>query len=158
MKQLKFEVEKIHKRAILPEKIAGNLAFDLHVVADDHFYTYNYPGQDNSYRYKLYPGVRRLFHTGLKIAIPTGFGVIFWDRSGMSAKRGIQKFAGCIDSTYRGEWLVSLKNTDDSVYEIIEGDRIIQAIVVPEYTIDFELVDKLDATERGEGGFGASGR
>jgi len=158
MKKLTFEFVKIHPKAITPQKIKGNLGFDLSVVRSECFFKHTYPGQPNTHRYMLEPGERKLFHTGLKMAIPVGYGVVFWDRSGMSAKSGIQKCAGCIDSSYRGEWLVCLDNTDNRAYEITEGDRIVQAIVIPEYNIAFIENKELDATFRGESGFGASGK
>lgn len=158
MKYLNFEFVKIHPKAVTPEKINGNLGFDLSVVKDEEFWEHNYPGKPNDYRYTLQPGQRRIFHTGLKMAIPGGYGVIFWDRSGLSAKHGLTKMAGCIDSTYRGEWLVCLHNTGDFAYNIIEGDRIIQCIVIEEYKITFKENKELDETARGASGFGASGR
>ena len=158
MRYLKFEYVKIHPKAVMPEKIAGNLAFDLSVVRDEGFYEHNYPGQPNDWRYILKPGQRRVFNTGLKIAIPTGYGVVFRDRSGMAAKCGIHVLGGVIDSTYRGEWLICLLNISNIEYEIIERDRIVQAVVVEEYAMTFNEHKELDATARGEKGFGASGR
>ena len=158
MQHLAFKFVKIHPKAIVPEKIKGNLGFDLSVVRDENFYEHNYPGQRNDWRYILEPGQRRVFHTGLKMAIPGGYGVVFWDRSGLSVKQGLTKMAGCIDSTYRGEWLVCLHNTSTVEYEIIEGDRIIQAIVIPEFSITFKECKELDDTFRGEKGIGSSGR
>jgi len=158
MKQLQFKYVKIHPKAIVPKKINGNLAFDLHVVRDENFYEHNWPGQPNDYRYRLMASQRRIFHTGLKMAIPVGYGVIVRDRSGLAVKQGLHVLAGVIDSSYRGEWMICLLNTGDNTYEIVEGDRIAQAIVVPEYKIDFMEEKDLDDTFRGESGFGASGR
>ena len=158
MKHLNFKFVKIHPKAIAPEKIAGNIAFDLNVVRDEEFFKRRYPGESDDYRYILKPGQRRLFHTGLKMAIPAGYGVVHRDRSGMAAKCGIHVLAGVIDSTYRGEWLVCLLNTSDKPYEIIEKDRIVQAVVVEEYNMTFVEDKGLDDTARGEGGFGSSGR
>ena len=158
MKQLQFKYVKIHPKAIVPKKVSGNLAFDLHVVRDENFYEHNWPGQPNDYKYRLMAGQRRIFHTGLKIAIPVGYGVIVRDRSGLAVKQGLHVLAGVIDSSYRGEWMICLLNTGDNTYEIVEGDRIAQAIVVPEYKIDFMEEKDLDDTFRGESGFGASGR
>jgi dUTP pyrophosphatase len=158
MKHLELKYVKIHPKAIVPTKVSGNLAFDLHVVRDEHFYEHNEPGKQNDYRYRLMAGQRRTFHTGLKIAIPTGYGIVLRDRSGLAVKQGLHVLAGVIDSSYRGEYMICLINTGDNTYEIVEGDRIAQAIIVPEYKIDFIEEKKLDETFRGEKGFGASGR
>ena len=158
MQHLTFKFVKIHPKAIVPEKIKGNLGFDLSVVRDEGFYEHNYTGQRNDWRYNLQAGQQRLFHTGLKMSIPGWYGVVFWDRSGMSGKHGITKMAGCIDSSYRGEWLVCLRNTSGVEYEIIEGDRIIQAVVIPEFSINFMECKDLDDTFRGKKGLGSSGR
>ena len=158
MKTLDFDYVKIHPKAKAPEKIRGNLGFDLSVVKDETFFEYSYPGENKTYKYELRPGERKLFHTGLKIAITPGYGVLLKDRSGMAAKFGIHVLAGVIDSTYRGEWLICLLNTSDKIYCIAEGDRIAQGIIVPEYIINFHENKELDATARGEKGFGSSGK
>jgi dUTP pyrophosphatase len=158
MKNLEFKYVKVHPKAIAPEKIGGNLAFDLYVVRDEKFYQHNVPDKPDDYRYRLMANQRRLFHTGLKMAIPTGYGVVVRDRSGLAVKQGIHVLAGVIDSSYRGEWMICLLNTGDNTYEIVEGDRIAQAIVIPEYKINFTEEKSLDDTFRGEKGFGASGR
>lgn len=158
---MQLQVKKIHPNAIVPTKRDGNLAFDLHVVKDESFYEHNYPGQPNDFRYKLKVGQRKTFHTGLQIAIPKGYGCIIKDRSGLAVKYGIHVLAGVIDSSYRGEWCVCLINLQgDSLYwyEITEGDRIAQAIIVPDYELDFIEVDELSETWRGENGFGSSGK
>jgi dUTP pyrophosphatase len=158
MKHLELKYVKIHPKAIVPTKVSGNLAFDLHVVRDENFYEHNYPGQPNDFRYRLMAGQRRTFHTGLKIAIPTGYGIVLKDRSGLAVKQGLHVLAGVIDNGYRGEILICLLNIGDNTYEIVEGDRIAQAIIIPEYKIDFIETQNLDDTFRGEKGFGSSGR
>jgi dUTP pyrophosphatase len=155
---LKFEVVKIHPNAVVPTKVDGNLGFDLHCVEDENFYHYQYPGEKDCKKYKLQSYERKLFHTGLVMAIPEGCGVVLRDRSGLAAKHGIHLLAGVIDSSYRGEWCICLINLTSTTYAFTEGDRICQAIVVPEYKIKFEEVMKVSETFRGEGGFGSSGR
>lgn len=156
---MQLQVKKIHPNAIVPTKIKGNLAFDLHVVRDDHFFEHNYPGQPNDFRYNITSDTsRRIFHTGLTMAIPEGYGCVIKDRSGLAAKHGLHVLAGVIDSSYRGEWMVCLLNTGRTYYQITEGDRIAQAIIIPEYELEFLEVDELSETWRGEKGFGSSGR
>lgn len=154
MQSLTFEYVKIHPKAVVPEKVSGNLGFDLTVVRDEDFRT----DYDRNWSFTLHPGQRHIFHTGLKIAIQSGYGVLFWDRSGLSIVKGLTKLGGCIDCTYTGEWMVSLHNISDRNYTVVEGDRIIQCITVPEYLIKFNERKELDSTVRGESGFGASGR
>ena len=149
-----FEVVKIHPNAVIPTKADGNLGFDLHIVADESFST-------DKKEYILSPGSsnnnRKLFHTGLTMAIPEGCGVILKDRSGLASKHGIHILAGVIDSSYRGEWCICVVNLGKISYIFSEGDRIAQAIVVPEYRIKFNEVESLSDTFRGEKGFGSSG-
>ena len=155
MPTLSFKFVKIHPKAIVPKKTNGNLAFDLHVIRDDQFRAnHDY----SKWEYVLHPGEKHVFHTGLKMAIPMGYGVVFRDRSGMAAKYGISVMAGVIDSSYRGEWMVCLLNTSQENYTIVEGDRIVQAFPVLEYRMEFIEEKSLDYTARGEGGFGSSGR
>lgn len=161
MKHLTFKYVKIHPKAVAPKKIAGDLAFDLSVVADSNFElspTSIDKSQPPLRSYLLQPGERKTFNTGLKMAISPGYGIVIKDRSGMAVKTGIHVLAGVIDNSYRGEILVCLLNTSNNCYEVIEGDRIAQAIIIEEYKIDFVEEKELDATERGEKGFGASGR
>lgn len=140
MKNLEFKYVKVHPKAIAPEKIGGNLAFDLYVVRDEKFYQH----KPDDYRYRLMANQRRLFHTGLKMAIPTGYGVVVRDRSGLAVKQGIHVLAGVIDNSCTKEILICLLNTGDNTYEIVEGDRIAQAIVIPEYKINFVEDKNLD--------------
>jgi dUTP pyrophosphatase len=156
---MQLQVKKIHPNAIVPKKIDGNLAFDLHVVRDEHFLEYTHPGKPNDFRFTIKSDMsRRIFHTGLQIAIPEGYGCVLKDRSGLAVKQGLHVLAGVIDSSYRGEWMICLLNTDGGHYQITEGDRIAQAIIVPEYQLDFIEVDELSETWRGEKGFGSSGK
>jgi dUTP pyrophosphatase len=158
MQTLNFDYVKIHPKAVTPEKTPGNLGFDLSVVADENFFRWYEPGHPRERRYTLHPGQHKIFHTGLKIAIQSGYGVVFWDRSGLSIVQGLTMLGGCIDCTYRGEWLVCIKNVSQSNYTISEGDRIIQCITLPEFIINFHEQKSLDDTPRGESGFGASGK
>jgi len=171
MKTLDFDYVKIHPKAVTPEKLKGNLGFDLSVIADvgkaDPEYKSTWPvsntypfkkNKNGCYEFYLAPGERRIFHTGLKIAIQPGYGVIFYDRSGLGVIHGLTKHGGCIDCTYRGEWLVCLYNTSHVYYSIKEKDRIIQCIAIQEYIINFHENKSLDDTFRGEKGFGSSGR
>ena len=111
-------------------------------------------------RIVLEPRERAMVATGLAIALPEGYAGFVLPRSGLAAKHGISivNAPGLIDSNYRGELKVILLNTDpDKSFTIEIGDRIAQLIVMPVPTINFEQVEELTESQRGESGFGSSG-
>ncbi len=95
--------------------------------------------------------------TGISVEIDADKTGLVWPRSGMASKFGIDTGAGVIDSDYRGELKVLLFNHGDDTYRIKRGDRIAQLLIVPCYRPKIEIVDSLDETERGAGGFGSTG-
>ena len=107
----------------------------------------------------LEPGAIVMIPTGIAIALPQGFECQVRSRSGLAAKHGI--FAlnapGTIDSDYRGEIKVILANSGKASYAIQPGERIAQLVIARHETVQWELVDSLDETERGIGGFGSTG-
>jgi dUTP pyrophosphatase len=107
----------------------------------------------------LKPNQQELISTGLYIELPEQtFGMIT-PRSGLSAKFGITitNSPGVIDSSYRGELKIILKNLGTESFEINNGDRIAQLILMNYNKIDFDVVSELSQTERGEGGFNSTG-
>ena len=107
------------------------------------------------------PGVVRLIATGIALKIPEGYAGLVLPRSGLAARHGVTclNAPGLIDPGYRGEVAVILVNTDPDVpYEIYRGDRIAQLVICRVEEVRFAVVDSLEASERGEGGFGHSGR
>lgn len=108
----------------------------------------------------LAAGERALIPTGLRMAIPLGFEVQIRPRSGLALKHGITlpNTPGTIDSDYRGPLGVILMNAGQETFTVSHGDRIAQMIVTPVIQAGFQLVDALDDTDRGEGGFGSTGR
>ena len=107
----------------------------------------------------LQPLQRALIPTGLYMALPPGYEAQVRPRSGMAAKRGITVLnsPGTIDADYRGEVCVVVVNLSDQVQTIDDGDRIAQMVVARHERAVWQPTDSLDATERGEGGFGHSG-
>ena len=105
----------------------------------------------------LLPNSSRLVDTGIAMAIPEGFAGLIWDRSGMAVKNNVHRFAGVIDSGYRGPIKVYLYNFSDKVVEMERGHRIEQSLIQEGPDVVGQEVDDLDSTERGEGGFGSSG-
>lgn len=107
----------------------------------------------------LHPMERRLVPTGLHIALPQGFEAQIRPRSGLALKHGITVLntPGTIDADYRGELMVLLINFSDTDVVINDGERIAQMVVARHEQIEFQLVDELDDTERGAGGYGHTG-
>ena len=107
---------------------------------------------------RLAPGERRLFSTGISMAIPKGFVGLIWPRSGHAVKKGLDTMAGVIDAPYRGEVKVLLVNHSDNYENYSPGDKIAQILI--QRIDDFTPVayNDLDATDRGENGFGSSGQ
>jgi len=105
------------------------------------------------------PGARHAVATGLALAIPQGYEVQVRPRSGLALKHGITvpNTPGTIDSDYRGELKVILINHGTEPFAIQRGDRIAQLVLAPVVQAMWEEVAELDATDRGEGGFGSTG-
>ena len=105
------------------------------------------------------PGETRLIPTGLAMAIPEGLVGLIYARSGLASKKGLAPAnkVGVIDSDYRGEIMVCLHNHGNVAQTVENGERIAQIAFVPYYAADFKLVDELDETVRGAGGFGSTG-
>ncbi len=108
----------------------------------------------------LKPLERKLVPTGLKMELPKGYEAQVRPRSGMSIKHGITLIncVGTIDEDYRGELCVPVVNLSNKEFTINNGDRIAQMIISPVTKADIEVVQELSKTQRGEGGFGSTGR
>jgi len=109
---------------------------------------------------RLAPGGRALVPTGLSVAIPTGYEGQVRPRSGLAARHGLTVLnsPGTIDADYRGELKVILINLGEAAVELRRGERIAQLVVAPVSRVNFILEEALDATDRGTGGFGSTGR
>ena len=105
------------------------------------------------------PGARCAVPTGLAMAVPAGHEVQIRPRSGLALRHGVTvaNAPGTIDSDYRGEVKVILINLGEAPVTITRGMRIAQMVVAPVIQASLDLVDTLDATDRGEGGFGSTG-
>ncbi|MCZ8137474.1 MAG: dUTP diphosphatase [Porphyrobacter sp.] len=105
------------------------------------------------------PGARHAVATGLALAIPQGYEIQVRPRSGLALKHGITvpNTPGTIDSDYRGELKVILINHGTEPFAIARGDRVAQLVLAPVVQAAWDEVEELDATERGEGGFGSTG-
>lgn len=123
----------------------GSSAFDLRACIDSLI--------------KLAPGCLVVVPNGIKVQIPIGYELQVRPRSGFAAKQGITVLnsPGTIDSDYRGVVGTILINTSDEYVTINPGDRISQGAICPVVQAQFNVVEELDSTARGEGGFGHTG-
>ncbi|MDD3262998.1 MAG: dUTP diphosphatase [Candidatus Absconditabacteria bacterium] len=106
----------------------------------------------------LQPGERKLFPTNISTAIPHGYYGRIAPRSGLAYKHGIDVLAGVIDSGYRGDIGVIMINFGNEALQINEGDKIAQFIIEKCHEIQREEVDELPESQRGEGGWGSTGK
>lgn len=108
----------------------------------------------------LAPGARALVPCGFAMALPAGYEAQVRPRSGLAARHGVTVLnsPGTIDADYRGEVKVILVNLGTEDFVITRGERIAQLVVAPVVQPVFEMVEALDATSRGAGGFGSTGR
>ena len=126
---------------------AGAAAMDLHACIDEAV--------------TIPAGCRKVIPTGIAIALPSAdYVALVFARSGLGIKHGIApaNCVGVIDSDYRGEIMVGLQNSGDTDYVIQPADRIAQLMITPVVQATVELVDELDDTVRGAGGFGSTGK
>lgn len=126
---------------------AGAAAMDLHACLDEPV--------------TIGPGELVRIPTGIAIALPSAqYVALVFARSGLGIKHGVApaNCVGVIDSDYRGEIMVGLQNSGDSDYTVQPADRIAQLMITPVVQAQVELVDELDDTDRGTGGFGSTGR
>ncbi len=108
----------------------------------------------------LKPLERALIPTGIAINLPSAeYGAFVFARSGLAVKKGItlSNAVGVIDSDYTGEIKVGLVNLSNEEYTVTDGERIAQLVILPVCQAQLILTDKLDETERGDGGFGSTG-
>lgn len=108
----------------------------------------------------LQPSERALIPTGLRISLPPGYEAQVRPRSGLAASHGITclNSPGTIDADYRGEIRVILVNLGADPFTVADGERIAQLVIAPVVCADFVEAEILDATARGDGGFGSTGR
>lgn len=144
---MKIQFKKLDNRAIIPEyKTLGSAGFDLNVLLDAE-------------EYILKKGEIKLFKTGLAMSLPDGYEAQIRSRSGLSLKNGVivLNSPGTVDSDYRGEIGIVLMNCGNEDYKVEHLSRIAQMVIAKYEKADIEVVEELDNTERGEGGFGSTG-
>lgn len=145
---ISLSVKKVRPGAVLPRRAtSGSAGMDLCACLDAAV--------------TLLPGQRTIIPTGLAFALPdAGCAIFIYARSGLGIRHGItlSNGVGVIDSDYRGEVCVGLCNLGDEAYTLQPGERIAQMVVAPVFIPQLVECDTLDETDRGEGGFGSTGR
>ena len=116
----------------------------------------NYQSKDAAIT--LLPLDRVFIKSGVSIQLPEGYEAQVRSRSGLNKKHGIVCITGTIDSDYRGDIGIVLYNLSREAYTINPGDRVAQLVICPVIQADWQQVDNLDKTDRGEGGFGSTGK
>lgn len=145
---IKVQFMKVREGAKVPERGSKYAAgYDLSAYIPD------------LERVIIHPGETVKIPSGLAVKIPDGYFGGIYARSGLSTKQGLRpaNCTGIIDSDYRGEIIVALHNDSNEIRVIEHGQRIAQLVIQPYLNVEFEEVDKLEETERGDGGFGSSG-
>ena len=144
---VKILIKKTNKEVITPKyKTDGSSGVDLSAFLEK--------------KVVIKPNSSELIPTGLQVAIPEEFEIQIRPRSGLAAKEsiGVLNSPGTIDSDYRGELKIILFNHGNKDFIINNGDRIAQMVLVPILKMEFEEVDNLPDTVRGQGGFGSTGK
>ena len=144
---VKILIKKTSKEVITPKyKTDGSSGVDLSAFLDKEVV--------------IKPNSSELIPTGLQVAIPKELEIQIRPRSGLAAKEniGVLNSPGTIDSDYRGELKIILFNHGNKDFIINNGDRIAQMVLVPILKMEFEEVDNLPDTVRGQGGFGSTGK
>lgn len=142
-----LKIKKITDTAVIPLRATeGSAGLDLRADIKDNIV--------------LNHGDTAVVPTGIAIEIPKGYVAYIFARSGLSIKHGITLLnaVGVIDSDYRGELKVGVINLKQEAYEIKNGERIAQLVVMPVSLMPVQEVLELSDTERGEGGFGSTGK
>lgn len=139
----KVKVKRLHPDARLPYyDHPGDAGLALHTIEGK----------------VLQPGERYSFDTGLALEFPPDYVALINDRSGLASKHGLKTMAGVGDSGYRGSYRVVLINLSNEPYEVKNGDKIAQLLIMPVEHASIEEVEALSETARGDGGFGSTGR
>jgi len=140
---MQLKIKKTNPSAILPSyAYEDDAAFDLFSIVD----------------ITINPGEFKQIPTGIAMQIPTGHVGLIWDKSSIAQKHGLKNLGGVVDSGYRGEVQVGLANVGNDSYSISKGQKVGQVIIQKKETCEILEVDSLDDSDRGEGGFGSSGK
>ena len=144
MRQL--NIKRLRENAKMPERqTEGSVGFDISACIEEAVI--------------IPPGETRLIYTGIAIALEPSYAAFIYARSGLGVRHGIApaNCVGVIDSDYRGEIMVGLRNASDKPFTVNDGDRIAQMVIAKCELPEPVLCNDLDETSRGSGGFGSTG-
>ncbi len=145
---MELKIKKLRENATLPTRgTKGSAGADLYACIEESV--------------TINPGDLKLIPTGVAIALPDSSAVAYlYARSGLGVKHGIclANGVGVVDSDYRGEIMVGLCNVSGEPYTVEPNERIAQMVISPVIIPELVEVEKLDETDRGEGGFGSTGK
>lgn len=140
---LTIKINKLENDAVVPNKAnLTDAGYDLYAVEET----------------KIPARGRSIVRTGISMAIPNGHVGLIWPRSGLAVKSGIDVLAGVVDSGYRGEVCIVLQNHTEYDYIVRKHDRAAQMLIQQILSPSISLVDSLNESDRGTGGFGSSGK
>ena len=154
-----IKIKKLTETAKIPTKnFDSDAAFDLYADIKDTFKPFG--TAENEKGVKVMPGQTVKIGTGVAMEIPEWYWGAIYARSGLATKQGLRpaNAVGVVDSHYRGEIIVAIHNDSSEVQIIRHGDRIAQFMLAPVIETSFEEVSELSNSDRGEGGFGSSGK
>lgn len=143
-----MRIKKLHEKAVVPHyATVGSAGLDLSVISDEDTIVIPY----NS---------TMLCRTGLSFEIPKGYVGLIYIRSSVGSKLDLvlSNQVGVIDSDYRGEVMLPLRNLGRSARVIENGTRVAQMVITPINQVDIEVTEELSETKRGDGGFGSTGK
>jgi len=140
---MKIKVKKLNSEAKIPQYAhQGDAGFDVYSV--EHI--------------EIKPGERKAISTGLSFEIQEGYVMLVWDKSGLSKNFGLHTLAGVIDSGFRGEVNILVINHGSETHIFEKHDKIAQVLVQKVEQANFEEVDELSDSSRGDGGWGSTGK
>ena len=140
---MKLKIKRLHPDAVVPKYAhPGDAGMDLYTIET----------------VVLAPGERKSIPLGIAIELPPGYVALVWDKSGLSHKHGLKQFGGVIDSCYRGEYHVGVMNLSDKEFKFEKGDKVAQLLIQRVEEAEFEEVDALSDSPRGDKWLGSSGR
>ncbi len=140
---MKLKVKKVHSDAKLPHYAnAHDAGMDLFALEE----------------VIVKKGEIARIRTGISLEIPEGYVGLCWDKSGLSMNHGIKTLAGVIDSGFRGELVVAVINLGNEDYTFEKGHKVMQMLVQKIETVEIEEAEELSDSDRGEKGFGSSGK
>lgn len=147
MSRLQVNIKKLNEKAIVPTYGSDYAAgADLYACMDEAV--------------TINPNETCFIKTGIAMEVPVGYAGLIYARSGLACKKGLAPAnkVGVVDADYRGEIMVALHNHSTEAVTVEAGERIAQMVIAPFLAVDYNEVEELSETVRGEGGFGSTGR